>query len=559
MTTYNMEFESLQENRPPLGGDARGMHVAVGEPVTKSSASNLQLPHSLEQSKQGMNRGRAFGDSISNTVNTRRGTGLSDLQDAIRSLRKGGATQTLQETRPGHAHAYVGSRDGVEKARTPSAPMFDSQGDVVMGDAVITPVVLSGTKNDIREDVFQTPKEGYEGNDPATEGKRLAQQMQRVAEQLSNSPVVRQSEEEDATIVIRNRVVQQHPVRRLDSASTEERPKPMPRRCSILADGMAPILDLNGFDAHGDRRRNSIATPVIRSKLSPENERPMPKAPDATAGNLEKLQKHIQELEMEKEEATSLLESYQGSIAKLQDAYSKDTLTLKNENKLMETEVERLRKERQQIHDQFAVLYNRKYLPLKQEATALRESLKMMQERTENLNSAQDEIQLLRNEIQTLKKSEEALKNSVEAAEARAQAAVESEQLAHGRLESERQKDERKISQLVEQIRVLESKRDTTQDEIDRQKEKYDSLRQHLEESMHRCEVACAGYERKKLEVTAREEEVYTLQVENKELRKRLDDYRAENEKFYHTREKYRAQIRLLMSERRGQEGSLPP
>lgn len=552
-----MEFESLQENRPPIGGDARGMHPAVREPVTKSSASNPQLTHSLEQSKQGMNRGRAFGDSISNTVNTRRGTGLSDLQDAIRSLRKGGATQNLQETRPGHAHAYVGSRDAVEKARTPSAPMLDSQGDVVMGDAVITPVVLSGKKNDVgREDVFQTPKEGYEGSDPATEGKRLAQQMQRVAEQLSNSPVVRQSEEEDATIVIRNRVVQQHPVRRLDSASTEERPKPVARRSSILADGVAPILDLNGFDAHGDQRRNSIATPVIRSKLSPENERPMPKALDATAGNLEKLQKHIQELEMEKEEATSLLESYQGSIAKLQDAYSKDTLTLKNENKLMETEVERLRKERQQIHDQFSVLYNRKYLPLKQEATALRESVKMMQERTENLNSAQDEIQLLRNEIETLKKSEEALRNSVEAAEARAQAAVESEQLVHGRLESERQKDGRKISQLEEQIRVLESERDTNQGEIDRLKEKYDSLRQHLEESMHRCEVACAGYERKKLEVNAREEEVYTLQVENKELRKRLDDYRAENEKFYHTREKYRAQIRLLMSERRGQEGS---
>lgn len=530
-----MGFESLQENEPPLGG----RYAAVGGPGT-----HRQLANSTEPGKQGTNRGRTFGDSISNTVNTKRGAGLSDLQDAIRSL-KGGA---LQEARPAVA---------VEKGRTPSAPVFDSQGDVVMGDAAITPAVSSGKENGarIREDVFQTPKEGCEASDPATEGKRLAQEMRRVAEILSNSPkwarpTSAQSEEEDATLVIRNRVVQQHPVRRLDSASTEERPKPVARRCSILADGSAPILDLNGFDAHGDQRRNSIATPVIRSKLSSDNDMARPKATGVTAGNLEKLQKYIQDLEIEKEEATSMLESYQGSIAKLQDAYSKDTLTLKNENKLIETEVERLRKERQQIHEQFSVLYNRKYLPLKQEATALRQSAKVMQERTENLSSAQDEIQLLRNKIGTLQKSDDALRSSVEAAEARAQAAIESEQVAHGRLESERQKGDRRISQLTEQITTLESERNTSQEEIARLKEKYDSLRQHLEESMHRCEVACAGYERKKLELNAREEEVYTLQVENKELKKRLDEYRVENEKFYHTREKYRAQIRHLMSER---------
>jgi len=257
---------------------------------------------------------RAFGNNITNRHVVSR-CGLSDLQQTIRTL----------------------------KSRTPFSCPRDSEGDVVMDDAVMTPKIEK--KDNVIDhnpvDVFQTPVVvgGGVANDPATEGKRLARQLRLVAERLGTPTATAPPEGVEDVNVVEG----QRRVKSLASASTEERPKAISRRCSILGDMGAPILDLNGFDAQGDRRRNSIATPLIASSQTADE------LVDGQKGGVKlsktrvtELETRIAQLEDENQEAAVILEGYQGSIAQLQDKYSKDAVAWTSENALMATEVRML-------------------------------------------------------------------------------------------------------------------------------------------------------------------------------------------------------------------------
>ena len=189
------------------------------------------------------------------------------------------------------------------------------------------------------DDVFATP--GPRSiDDPASTGKLLAKQLGEVAKSLGT------------------------PIERKTNAG---------RRCSILPDELelqTSILDLSGFDAQGERRRHSLSTPLImngKGQHSHAFTRSMPASYPATFAATSE----VAELLSQRDEMMSILEGYQGTIAKMSDEYSRDACAWTSENKLLKTEVERLRRERQQIHEQFTVLYESKYVPLKEHAMSL--------------------------------------------------------------------------------------------------------------------------------------------------------------------------------------------
>ena len=370
-------------------------------------------------------------------------------------------------------------------------------------DVAVTPTVRPRADVVHTEDVFQTPLE--EGNDgPASEGKRLAKEMHAMAQRLG-TPSGRGSLEP----------------RSLASASTEELKRPLARRMSILADMHAPILDLNGFDAHGERRRHSLATPVIqraREDLTVQ----MTHGPE----DVEELKEKIAALEAQRDEAGAILEGYQGSIAKLQDDYSKDVVTWTTENTLMSTEVERLRKERQQIHDQFSVLYHSKYLPLKEEIKGLREA-SAKQESIE-VASLCEEVGMLKTQVESYKMSENAAKNDVRKAK-------EEARLAHERAE-----------EYQSRIESLESALRQKDERLDQADWKIGSMREQLDEALHQKEVATAGFQRISLELQAREDEVCRLKAHVTEKMKLLEEYKRTNEGFYEIKLGYKKKIQYL-------------
>ena len=254
---------------------------------------------------------RAFGNNITNGHMVSR-SGLSDLQQTIQTL----------------------------KSRTPFSCPRDSEGDVVMDDAAMTPAtdVKENAMVNQAVDVFQTPVAvgGGRANGAATEGKRLARQLRLVAERLATPTATTPTDHDHDVNVVDGR----GRVKTLASVSTEERPKAVARRCSILGDVGAPILDLSGFDAQGDRRRNSIATPLIVSRQTAgEHVGGQKEEAELSKTRMTELEARIAQLEDENQEAAVILEGYQGSIAQLQDKYSKDAVAWTSENALMATEV----------------------------------------------------------------------------------------------------------------------------------------------------------------------------------------------------------------------------
>jgi hypothetical protein len=140
-------------------------------------------------------------------------------------------------------------------------------------------------------------------------------------------------------------------------ASTEERPGARPRRRSSLgaSAAAAPLLDLAGFDANGNRRTPEMATPTVPAprgdahRASPARRpaaaAPAP-APAAAAAQVAALQREAAALRQrcaaltaEREEAAGLLAGYQGSISELQDSHSAVVVRLQAEAALMKSEV----------------------------------------------------------------------------------------------------------------------------------------------------------------------------------------------------------------------------
>jgi chromosome segregation ATPase len=200
------------------------------------------------------------------------------------------------------------------------------------------------------DDVFATPatrplagRAFDETNDPASSGKLLAKQLGEVAKTLAT------------------------PIERKTIGG---------RRCSILSDELqTSILDLSGFDAQGERRRQSLSTPLIvngKDRIADARSRSMlGRQSNPAVATTRAEEAKVAELLSQRDEMMSILEGYQGTIAKMSDEYSRDACAWTSENKLLKTEVERLRQERQQVHEQFTVLYESKYVPLKEHAKNL--------------------------------------------------------------------------------------------------------------------------------------------------------------------------------------------
>lgn len=193
------------------------------------------------------------------------------------------------------------------------------------------------------DDVFATPAaqrapQQQAAEDPASSGKRLAKRLGEVAKSLA-TPV-------------------------------EHKPRSSGRRCSVLDEHElhTSILDLSGFDAQGERRRHSLSTPLIvngKGRVAVAAGLRLA-GPETSAGAAE-----LADLRSQRDEMMSILEGYQGTIQKMMDEHSADACAWTSENKLLKTEVERLRQERQQIHQQFTLLYDTKYVPLKEHAKNL--------------------------------------------------------------------------------------------------------------------------------------------------------------------------------------------
>jgi predicted RNase H-like nuclease (RuvC/YqgF family) len=189
-------------------------------------------------------------------------------------------------------------------------------------------------------------------------------------------------------------------------------------------------------------------------------------------------------------------------------------------------QVSRLRKERQQIHDQFSVLYKSKYLPLKQEIGSLQQRASSA---TEEARSAREEIRMLSKQLESSKMSESALKKALEASQAQVSAAQEEARVACSRLQVVQDKlmvETRQISeQYTSKIHQLEEMMLSKDKELQACRDKLVSLRETCDEIIHQKEVAITGYQRKKLELDVREEEICSLQTRLNEAEKMLDKF----------------------------------
>jgi len=483
----------------------------------------------------------------------------------------------------------------VESQHSPSATLYDGE-DVVMEDAA-TPSYICGksylhrshsskeeenilsNKGDAGlgklptpglEDVCpKTPQDGAASetnkSDPISEGRKLAQQLHAVAEKLGTpmsgfvSPYGGVGEQDETVIM---------PAKMADDtdfsqAAIHESENEMRRRSS-LCDTTASILDLSGFDVHGDRRRSTAGTPLLLASKSRHatptsaynTRRPLKSS--SRDEEMEKLRQTILRLESQKEEAGAMLQGYQNSISSLQDKHSKEVIRAASEVKLMKTEVERLRRERCDIHSQFEALYNNKYVPLKSEAALLRKEIKELQACEKDALSLFEEIKMTKKELIAAKQAASASQKAVEAAEAQKRAAIESESLAKEKAQSVKANADKSLEMMrtdyEKKIEYLETSLQLKNNELEEKGTKSAMLRQKLDETMHKLEVATAVRDRRQGEINSREEEVCALQVRLKEVEGILGQYKNENEKFFKLKEKYKATIASLERDLRKKE-----
>jgi len=407
--------------------------------------------------------------------------------------------------------------------------------------------------------------------DPISEGRKLAQQLHAVAEKLGTPTMsgfvspYGGSAEQDETVVIATKMAKETDLSRAVIRESEKET----RRRSSVCDITAPILDLSGFDAHGDRRRSTTGTPLL---LASKSRNTVPTSKPTPTGNatrssdtaynrneeIERLRQTIRRLESQKEEAGAMLQGYQNSISSLQDKHSKEVVRATSEVKLMKTEVERLRRERCDIHSQFEALYNNKYVPLKSEAAALRKEAEELRAQEKNTLALSEEMSMMRKELLAAKQAASASQKAVEAAEAQKRAALESESLAKEKAQSVKANADQSLEMMrtdyEKKIEHLESSLQSKNKELEEKGTKSAMLRQKLDETMHKLEVATAVRDRRQGEINSREEEICALQVRLKEVEGILGQYKTENEKFFKLKEKYKATIASLERELRKKE-----
>lgn len=189
-------------------------------------------------------------------------------------------------------------------------------------------------------------------------------------------------------------------------------------------------------------------------------------------------------------------------------------------------------------------------MPLKAEAAKLRQHAEDMQSMANEAAYSAKEVELLRKEVSAAKQSALASQKAAEAAEAQNIALKEAERLANERAEA--LKDEAKKSnkmfadEFEKKIQTLEASLNSKTEELKESKNTIVILRHRLDEIMHKAEVATAGRDRKQTEINSKEEEICALQVRVREVEGILASYKAENEKFFSVKEKYKATITNL-------------
>lgn len=339
--------------------------------------------------------------------------------------------------------------------------------------------------------------------------------------------------------------------RALAAASTEERPKAQARRRSSLSNGSPTILDLNGFDADGERRLPGMSTPLTFAAPAAAQPSPgdlsVPKATSASAAEVEDLLQRIAELEEERTEAASLLAGYQGSIAELQDRHSAATVRAQAEMAMLKSEVDRLRAERAEIHSQFESLYNDKYNPLKAEAAALRRGADVLRAKIAQGEATSARVTQLEQEVAAAQQAALAAQQSAEAAKAEAAAAREAERLAEQRAAaagaSIREAEGRWAAKYEAEAKRAQQALSAKEAEVSSWREKHAALARQHDDLLHRVHVAQAAKERKGAEVARKEEEICALEVRLQEVMNVLEGYKAENSKFVGVKEHYKATI----------------
>jgi chromosome segregation ATPase len=146
----------------------------------------------------------------------------------------------------------------------------------------------------------------------------------------------------------------------------------------------------------------------------------------------------------------------------------------------------------------------------------------------------------------------------VEAAEAQKRAAIESESLAKEKAQAVKANSDKSLDTMradyEKKIEHMESSLQLKNKEIEEKGTKSTMLRQKLDETMHKLEVATAVRDRRQGEINSREEEICALQVRLKEVEVILGQYKSENEKFFKLKEKYKATIASLEGELRKKE-----
>lgn len=180
----------------------------------------------------------------------------------------------------------------------------------------------------------------------------------------------------------------------------------------------------------------------------------------------------------------------------------------------------------------------------------MRDEVNQMHINLKEAKSKCEEIDMLRKELEASRNAAMAARKAAEAAEAVNHAAQEAQRLAEEKADAALAQNAKEIENLKYQYEVrlknMQSSLDTKTAELAESSKRMVLLRNKLDETMHKSEVAIAGRDRKQAELNSKEDEICALQVRLKDIEAVLASYKAENEKFFSVRLKYKATIANL-------------
>ncbi|PSC75424.1 hypothetical protein C2E20_1600 [Micractinium conductrix] len=445
-----------------------------------------------------------------------------------------------------------------------------------------------------------TPQSGTSGGStPASTGIKLAERLHMVAEQLQNpaapqglaalatpggprlssggnaarTPATGRFEFADDVQAIFQALEARTPATALGGqlalgragtgATTVQRPGGSRlQRYSFAAGGGTTLLDLDSYDVNGDRSGQGGPTPLLRQQLlggtpaamSTAGASGAPRSSGTAAGTplevkalrdeVDTLRLQNADLAGQRDDMAGLLGGYQSSIRELQDKHSKLVVRMQGEAAALKAENEELRRTHSDVDEQFRMLYNEKYVPLKAQAAGLRQELAAMQKR------------VVAEELKAHKAGSDAAAARQDLAAAQAVARDGCAALAEANAEAAaaREREQRLQQQLAGEQRRLEKAVASKAGELGELHAAHAALTKQYDEAVHRANLARQARERAQAEVARKEEEVVTLEVRLKEYEGALREYKKENGKFFEMKERYKATIAGLEREVQAKE-----